>query len=204
MMTVVDQQSPWLMPRSTLARTIQSQLGANMMMTGTGRPKSHPATRICLRPMRSEKRPAKRLASALTTPKETMKESAIVREARPNSCSASSGTTVRSNPTIPPTKALIRTRSVNCCQFSRSPSRIAGAATLGDSTAIRPCLQISGVAVRHLAGFVEGHDPGVIGWGRRNPSQYRVEKSLLRESQHPNPADHVRERGADGAVVEGR
>ena len=74
MMTVVDQQSPWLMPSSTLATTIQSQLGATMMRIGTGRPKSQPATRIRLRPKRSESRPAKRLASALTTPKETMKE----------------------------------------------------------------------------------------------------------------------------------
>ena len=180
MMTVVDQQSPWLIPSSTLASTIQSQLGASMMMNGTGRPNSQPATRICLRPMRSEKRPAKRLASALTTPKETMKESAIVREARPNSCSASSGTTVRSSPTMPPTKALIRTRRLNCCQFSRSPSRIAGAAALGDGTAIGAGLEIGRVALRHLAGFVEGHDPGVIRRGRRDARQDRVEKGLLR------------------------
>ena len=69
MITVVDQQSPWLMPSSTLATTIHSQLGASMIRNGTGRPTSQPATRIRLRPTRSEKRPAKRLASALTTPK---------------------------------------------------------------------------------------------------------------------------------------
>src|SRR5215218_5863079 len=204
MMTVVDQQSPWLMPRSTLARTIQSQLGASMMMTGTGKPKSHPATRICLRPMRSEKRPAKRLASALTTPKETMKESAIVREARPNSCSASSGTIVRSNPTMPPTKALISTRRLNCCQFSRRPRRTAGAAVLRDGTAIGSRLEIGRVAVRHLAGFVEGDDPGVVGRSRRDACQDRVEKGLLRESQHPNPPVDVRKSGGDGAMIEGR
>src|SRR5829696_1618712 len=192
MMTVVDQQSPWLIPRSTLARTIQSQVGASMMITGTGRPKSQPATRICLRPMRSEKRPANRLASALTTPKETMKESAIVREARPNSCSASSGTIVRSNPTIPPTKALIRTRSVNCCQFSSRPRRTTGAAVLGDGTAVGSRLEIGRVAVRQLAGLVEGDDPGVVGRSRRDAGQDRVEKSLLREPQHPNPVGHVR------------
>src|SRR5687767_13332094 len=204
MMIVVDQQSPWLIPSSTLARTIQSQLGASMMMIGTGNPKSQPATRICLRPMRSENRPANRLASALTTPKETMKESAIVREARPNSCSASNGTIVRSNPTIPPTKALISTRRLNCCQFSMRPRRTAGAPVLGDGTAVRSRLEIRRIAVRHLAGFVEGHDPGVVGRSRRDARQDRVEEGLLRESQHPNPADHVRQGGSDRAVIEGR
>src|SRR5918995_702606 len=179
MITVVDQQRPWLIPRSTLARTIQSQLGANMMMIGTGRPNSQPTIRICLRPMRSEKRPAKRLASALTTPKETMKERAIVREARPKSCSASSGTTVRSNPTMLPTKALISTRRLNCCQFSSRPRRIAGAAILGDGTAIGSRLEIGRVTVWHLAGFVEGDDLGMVGRSRRNPCHDRVEKGLL-------------------------
>src|SRR5829696_1412841 len=183
---------------------IQSQLGANMMMIGTGRPNSHPTTRICLRPTRSERRPAKRLANALTTPKETMKESAMVRDARPNSCSASSGTMVRSNPTMPPTKALISTRRLNCCQFSSRPRRTTGAAVLGDGTAVGSRLEIGRVAVRQLAGLVEGDDPGVVGWSRRDAGQDRVEKSLLREPKDPNPVGHVREGGGDRLTIKGR
>ena len=47
-------------------------------------------------------------------------------EAILNSSEPISGTTVRSSPTMPPTKALIRTSSENCCQFSRKPERDAG------------------------------------------------------------------------------
>src|ERR1041385_1681676 len=53
MITVVDQHSPWLMPSSTLANTIQPQRGAAMMSSGTGRPASQPATRTGLRPLPS-------------------------------------------------------------------------------------------------------------------------------------------------------
>ena len=49
------------------------------------------------------------MANALTTPKLTMKETTSVVEAMPNSSEPISGTTVRSIPTMPPTKALIRT-----------------------------------------------------------------------------------------------
>jgi hypothetical protein len=44
-------------------------------------------------------------------------------EAILNSWAPINGTTVLSSPTMPPTKALIRTRSENCRQFSRKPSR---------------------------------------------------------------------------------
>ena len=50
-----------------------------------------------------------------------------------NSSEPISGTTVRSNPTMPPTKALIRISSENCCQFSRRPSRIPEGAGADDS-----------------------------------------------------------------------
>ena len=36
MITVVDQVRPWLTPRSTFAKRIQSQLGAHISMKGTG------------------------------------------------------------------------------------------------------------------------------------------------------------------------
>jgi hypothetical protein len=51
-----------------------------------------------------------------------MKDTTMVVEAMPNSSDPISGTTVRSIPTMPPTKALIRMSSVNCRQFSLSPS----------------------------------------------------------------------------------
>src|SRR6266540_769424 len=118
MMTVVDQHSPWLMPSRTLAATTHSQAGASMRMNGTGRPMSQPATRICLRPMRSLIHPANRFASALTIPKLIMNDRIAVREVMKDSCSARSGSTARSSPTMPPTKALITTSSVNCRQFA--------------------------------------------------------------------------------------
>src|SRR3972149_6358960 len=101
MITVVDQQSPWLRPSSTLAATTQLQLGANMMSQGTGNPTSQPATSTRLRPTRSDMRPAKRLARAFTAPKLTMKERMADFEARAKSCSAMSGGTARSWPPAP-------------------------------------------------------------------------------------------------------
>ena len=52
-----------------------------------------------------------------------MNEKTTTSEPIPNSSVPMSGTTVRSRPTMPPTKALIRTRSENCARFSRRPSR---------------------------------------------------------------------------------
>jgi hypothetical protein len=53
-----------------------------------------------------------------------MKETMAVLETSPNSFSPISGTTVLSNPTIIPTKTLMRTRMENCPRFSRRPKRI--------------------------------------------------------------------------------
>src|SRR3990170_3628675 len=122
MITVVDQQRPWLTPRNTLAKTTHSHVGANITRKGTGRPTSHPATRIPFRPTTSEARPAKRLLRALTAPKLMMKERMTLLEARPNSCSPRRGTTVRSRPTMAPTKALTNTRSANFGRLARRPS----------------------------------------------------------------------------------
>src|SRR5947208_816545 len=95
-----------------------------MIRKGTGSANSHPTTRMGLRPMRSDARAATRLMIALVTPKLTMKDVMAVFELRPNSCSPRSGSTVRSRPTMAPTKELRTTSSANCGRFSRSPSRI--------------------------------------------------------------------------------
>ena len=58
MITVVDQVSPWLTPRSTFATSIQFHVGAHISRNGTGTATSQPATSTCLRPTRSERRPA--------------------------------------------------------------------------------------------------------------------------------------------------
>ena len=122
MFTVIDHASPWLIPSRTFAATIHHQLGAHMTRSGTGTPKSHPATSTRLRPNRSPNCPAKKLVSAFTMPNVAMKESAAVLEARPKSRSAMSGRTVRSRPTIAPTNAFTSTRSQNCRQFARRPN----------------------------------------------------------------------------------
>src|SRR6185503_3811347 len=123
MITVIDQARPWLMPRRAFAAMTHPQLGAHMIMNGTGRPTSHPRIRTRLRPQASASWPETKLAHAFTTPKLTMKETTSVVELILNSSEPISGTTVRSIPTIPPTKALIRTSKANCGQFSFSPSR---------------------------------------------------------------------------------
>ena len=59
MMTVVDQVSPWLTPRSAFAKSTHPHVGAHMSRNGTGVATSHPATRTVLRPTASENRPAR-------------------------------------------------------------------------------------------------------------------------------------------------
>ena len=55
----------------------------------------------------------------------TMKVSAEENAASPKASSASSGRTVRSWPSIPPTRAFTATSRTNCPRFSLSPSRSA-------------------------------------------------------------------------------
>ncbi|OIQ67726.1 hypothetical protein GALL_506940 [mine drainage metagenome] len=73
------------------------------------------------------------------TPKLTMKETTIVVEAMPNSSDPISGTTVRSIPTMPPTKALITTSKANCGQFSLSPNRTVAMADRSAGIRSVPC-----------------------------------------------------------------
>ena len=55
-----------------------------------------------------------------------MNDTMIVVEVILNTFAPRSGTTVRSNPTMPPTNALVATSNANCGQFSRKPSRTVG------------------------------------------------------------------------------
>ena len=51
--TVIDQARPWLAPSRTFAATIQPQLGASAISSGTGRASSQPSVSNRLRPTRS-------------------------------------------------------------------------------------------------------------------------------------------------------
>ena len=62
-----------------------------------------------------------------------MNEKMAVLRTSPNSWEPMRGTTVRSRPTIPPTKAFTRTSSENCCQFSLSPRRMCVGGTPRDT-----------------------------------------------------------------------
>ena len=101
--------------------TIQPQDGARMIRIGTGSPTSQPATRTGFRPNRSANAPAARLVKALAIPKATTNVSAETKPVRPKTSVARSGTTVRSWPTIPPTRALTTTSSANWPTFARNP-----------------------------------------------------------------------------------
>lgn len=61
---------------------------------------------------------------ALANPNAIINERIAVFDDKPNSISANCGIIERSNPTIPPTKALTNTNKENCCQFSLSPNCI--------------------------------------------------------------------------------
>src|SRR2546426_7266613 len=200
MITVVDQHNPWLTPSSTLANTIQPQLGAQMMSSGTGSPASQPATSSGLRPIRSASRPAKRLASALTIPKLTRKDSTTVFETSPKSAWAMSGTTVRSSPTIAPTKALTTTSNVNWRQLAPRPSRM-GDDVSGNGAAIGACLKLGGV-IRQRAGFVQGDDAVMVRRCRREPGEDLAHERFLGLAQERRPLLHLPQRRADGPAVE--
>src|SRR5437867_8789224 len=201
MITVVDQHKPWLTPSRTLANTIQPQLGAQMMSSGTGSPASQPATRSGLRPIRAASWPANRLASALTMRKLTRKDRTTVFETSPKSAWAMSGTTVRASPTMAPTKALTTTSSVNGRQLAPRPSRM-GDGVSGNGAAIGACLQLSGV-VGKRAGFVQGDDAVMVRGSRRDPGEDVPHKRLLALAQEREPFSDFPERRADWPTVKG-
>src|SRR2546422_2328402 len=199
MITVVDQHSPWLTPSSTLANTIHPQLGAQMINSGTGSPASQPATRSGLRPIRSASWPAQRFASAFTTPKLMRKERTTVFETRPKSAWAISGRTVRSSPTMAPTKALTTTRRANWRQLAPRPSRM-GDGVSGNGAAIGACLQLGGV-IRQRAGFVQGDDAVMVRRCRREPGEDVAHEGLLGLAQERGPFPDFPERRADRPAV---
>ena len=125
MTTVIDQARPWLMPSSTLAATIQPQLGARAIMGATGKATSQPMTSRRFRPTRSASTPAPRFVNAFATPNATTKARIARSDVRPKSSSPTRGRTLRSRPTIAPTSAFRPTRRLNCAAFARSPSWIA-------------------------------------------------------------------------------
>src|SRR5436309_6861874 len=199
MITVVDQHKPWLTPSSTLANTIQPQLGAQMMSSGTGSPASQPATRSGLRPIRSASCPVKRLASALTMPKLTRKERTTVFDTSPKSAWGMSGTTVRSSPTMAPTKALTTTRRANWRQLAPRPSRM-GDGVSGNGAAIGACLQL-GRVIRQRAGFVQGDDAVMVRRRWREPGEDLAHERFLGLTQERCPLLDLPERRADRPAV---
>ena len=122
MMTVVDQVSPWLTPSSTLAATTHHQVGAQISIAGTGSATSQPATSTGLRPKRSDRVPAKKLVTALTSPKATMKRQPRG-EARRGRTSARRAAARRCAPgrASPPTRALTATSSDELGQVRPQP-----------------------------------------------------------------------------------
>ena len=92
-------------------------------MNGTGSPTSQPATRTGFRPTRSASAPATRFVTALVRPNATRNdERGGRRREAEDVATPSSGTIVRSCPTIPPTSALTPTSSANWPAFSRRPN----------------------------------------------------------------------------------
>src|SRR5215208_2598265 len=188
----MDQARPWLTPSRTLAATIHPHDGASMIMNGTGTPISHPATRTFFLPKLSASTPETRLENAFTTPKEAMNEKMAVLKTRPNSSDPTSGTTVRSRPTMPPTKSLTSTSMANCRQFSLSPRRMGEDGTprltkdpyLACRAAVRAGLQLGGVAFRGYPCPVEFDDALEVRRRGRYPS-----RDLLREGVLVLPRD---------------
>src|SRR5579863_4446890 len=158
------------MPRSALAAMTHSQLGAQMIMNGTGRPASQPRIRTRLRPQESPRVPDTRLAHAFTTPKLTMKETTSVVEPTLNSSAPIRGTTVLSMPTMPPTKALMRTSRANCGQFSLRPSLIPPSEPLEPDTAL---------GSRNRPPGISGAKAGGLRWRGRNVLQHEADEFTL-------------------------
>ena len=99
------------------------QEGARPIKTGTGNATSQPTTSSRLRPSRSANSPAAKLVNALAAPKATTKARIAALEVNPKSSLPTSGSTLRSKPTIPPTSAFRPTRRPNWRAFARRPSR---------------------------------------------------------------------------------
>jgi len=89
------------------------QEGASPINSGTGSATSQPSTSSRLRPKRSASAPAARLVNALAAPKATTKARIAALEVSPKSSLPTSGSTLRSKPTMPPTSAFRPTSRPN-------------------------------------------------------------------------------------------
>ena len=146
MITVVDQVRPWLTPSSTLAATTQPQFGAQISSGGIGSA-DQPARRPA--PACGRTGPTACLSEEVGdrldhAERQDERQRAAVNAARWKACSASSGTTVRSWPSMPPTSALTATSRRELgqvgAQASRTPAwrgAVAGAGCTAGGTASR-------------------------------------------------------------------
>jgi threonine synthase len=104
------------------ATTTNHQEGARPISNGTGSAKSQPATSSRRRPRRSASSPAARFVIAFAAPKATTKARIAALERSPKSSFPTSGNTLRSSPTMPPTSAFSPTSRANWPAFARRPS----------------------------------------------------------------------------------
>ena len=86
MTTVIDHARPWFTPSNALAATIQGQLGAMPISTGTGSATAQPRTSSRRLPTRSARPPAARFVNAFASPKATMNDRIAARDPSPKSC----------------------------------------------------------------------------------------------------------------------
>src|SRR6266404_3177024 len=110
-----------------------------------------------------------------------------------------SGTTVRSSPTIAPTKALTTTSSANWPRLAPRPSRMGDG--VSDGAAIGACLELTGV-IRQRAGFVQGDNAVMIRRCWREPGEDLAHERFLGLAQERRPLLDFLERRADGPAVE--
>src|SRR5215212_851212 len=148
---------------------------------------------------------------AFTTPKLIMKLTTVVLSSRPNVSVPMSGTTVRSSPTIPPTKALISISKANCAAFARNPSASAGvvrdgegATALGDGTAICSCFQRGGVSRYAAPLLIDGNNLLVIGWSWRNTRQEFCNECRSRKLQAGKSGTHLTQAADQRATIKRR
>src|SRR6266852_9598515 len=111
-----------------------------------------------------------------------------------------SGTTVRSSPTMAPTKALTTTRRANWRQLAPRPSRM-GDGVSGNGAAIGACLQLGGV-IRQRAGFVQRDKAVMVPRCWRQPGEDLAHERFLGLTQERRPFLDFPQRRADGPPVE--
>src|ERR1043166_4413049 len=135
-----------------------------------------------------------------------MKEKTTTSDLMPNSCVPIRGTIVLSSPTIPPTKALMTTSSVNCCQFSRMPRRMEATSlsALGNGTTVRPRFERCRFILRQCARLVQFHNPEIVWRGRWYSIENRSDEILFAPEPGCDFGGYSAEMFADQFLVESR